>query len=303
MYCRRSKVNLFREGVVMRGFRTTSAAFFGLVAWVLFAGSFAGTGARAGDPPAEGGGLGSLRVRTVAPSAERRALTFLNGDVNGDRARDVSDPSYLLSHLFLGGPPPVLLACAPEFAAVENGDANGDGDLDLSDGIHLLSWLFSSGPEPVEACGPAPSGSGAGGAVAVSAATGSAMNTFDGEKRAIAFSALEHADGTVTGESQHESRVFGFRSHVSIDCLAFVDDRTVIFSGVITKDSEPEFVGRLALYGARDNGDGPGALPDEITGQFPDIDCETVLFLIESGLVDPDVALVPIEEGSIDVRP
>ncbi len=37
-----------------------------------------------------------------------------NGDVNGDGARDISDASFLLNWLFLGGPPPVAFADSTE---------------------------------------------------------------------------------------------------------------------------------------------------------------------------------------------
>jgi hypothetical protein len=77
-----------------------------------------------------------------------------NGDVNGDLARDVSDPIYLLAHLFLGGPEAAPLAhCGAQAPLVRNGDANGDGNLDVSDPIRLLGWLFDSAPAPLHPCG------------------------------------------------------------------------------------------------------------------------------------------------------
>jgi hypothetical protein len=81
------------------------------------------------------------------------AFTALhNGDVNGDWELDLSDPVYLLGHLFLGGPAPApaLAALCPEGAPdLANGDVNGDGAIDVSDGIRILGWLFSGGPAPV----------------------------------------------------------------------------------------------------------------------------------------------------------
>lgn len=83
-----------------------------------------------------------------------------NGDVNGDLIRDLSDPIYVLSHLFAGTAAPVPLAlCGGDPTSVMNGDSNGDGALDVSDPVHLLAWLFSGGPAPASACG-----DGAGGA-------------------------------------------------------------------------------------------------------------------------------------------
>jgi hypothetical protein len=75
-----------------------------------------------------------------------------NGDVNGDWGLDLSDPVYLLSHLFLGGPAPApaLAALCPEGApALANGDANGDGAIDISDGIRMLAWLFGGDLAPL----------------------------------------------------------------------------------------------------------------------------------------------------------
>ena len=95
-----------------------------------------------------------LSLPLAAQSEPSAGYALENGDVNGDQARDLSDPVYLLGHLYNGGPEPMPLAiCVGADREVQNGDANGDGQLDVSDGIHLLSWLFSSGQAPAEACG------------------------------------------------------------------------------------------------------------------------------------------------------
>ena len=44
-------------------------------------------------------------------------LAQLNGDVNADAGRDLSDAVYLLNYIFRGGPAPRALACEP--AAVD----------------------------------------------------------------------------------------------------------------------------------------------------------------------------------------
>lgn len=95
-----------------------------------------------------------VAISLVGNAVEASDYTLLNGDVNGDFERDVSDGVYLLSHLFLGGPAPVPIATCgdDEPILVENGDMNGDMALDVSDPILLLNWLYVGGDEPAAAC-------------------------------------------------------------------------------------------------------------------------------------------------------
>ena len=62
------------------------------------------------------------------------------GDANSDGQLDVSDMSYLLNFLCLGGPAPNPLA---------NGDPNGDCMIDSLDVTYISKWLFGGGPPPV----------------------------------------------------------------------------------------------------------------------------------------------------------
>lgn len=78
-------------------------------------------------------------------------LAQLNGDVNADGRRDLSDGVYLLNFIFQGGPRPLSLACEPA-AEFHNGDVNGDNTIDVSDPISLLRWLFLDTRPPVEGC-------------------------------------------------------------------------------------------------------------------------------------------------------
>jgi hypothetical protein len=68
------------------------------------------------------------------------------GDVNHDKALDLSDPIGMLGALFFGQ----TIAC------VEAAEVNGDGQFDLSDPVYTLNFLFRGGPatpaEPVP-CG------------------------------------------------------------------------------------------------------------------------------------------------------
>jgi hypothetical protein len=96
-------------------------------------------------------------VATADVAADGLILPTANGDVNGSSTIDISDAVYLLSHLFLGGPEPMPLACEPDVAVlrgekIHNGDVNGRGGINISDPIYLLTWLFGGGPKPVEGC-------------------------------------------------------------------------------------------------------------------------------------------------------
>ncbi len=74
-------------------------------------------------------------------NCEPSGAPFQRGDSNGDGAVNISDPSYNLNFLFLGGPEPPCLAAA---------DTNGDGDVNISDPSYNLNFLFLGGPQPDE---------------------------------------------------------------------------------------------------------------------------------------------------------
>ncbi len=97
--------------------------------------------------------LALLSLATVSEGVEVSGsrISLINGDVNGDDTLDVSDVIYLLNWEFVGGPPPVPLACEP-FNEFMNGDVNGRGGIDITDPIYLLDYLYLGGDAPVEAC-------------------------------------------------------------------------------------------------------------------------------------------------------
>ena len=64
----------------------------------------------------------------------------LRGDLNHDYTVNVSDMTYLISHLFSGGPAPVT---------VQAGDVNNDQEVNVQDMTYLIAYLFSGGPAPV----------------------------------------------------------------------------------------------------------------------------------------------------------
>ncbi len=61
---------------------------------------------------------------------------LLRGNANSDSGIDISDPGYILNHLFIGGPAPPCDDVA---------DANFDGQVDLSDAVYILRALFLGG--------------------------------------------------------------------------------------------------------------------------------------------------------------
>lgn len=80
-----------------------------------------------------GSGLAAIALITGSPQAYAQdpgggAGATVNGDVNGDGGRDISDAVYMLNWLFVGGPAPVSLNC-PGTA----GDRDEDGVPDRLD--------------------------------------------------------------------------------------------------------------------------------------------------------------------------
>ncbi len=69
------------------------------------------------------------------------AASFIRGDVNQDSGVDISDASFILNWLFLGGQQPRCMDAA---------DVNDDGDVDISDSKYLFGFLFTgeNGPPP-----------------------------------------------------------------------------------------------------------------------------------------------------------
>ncbi|MEC9031323.1 MAG: hypothetical protein VYB15_05540, partial [Planctomycetota bacterium] len=64
-------------------------------------------------------------------------VNAIRGDSNGDLEVNISDPTYTLQYLFLGGDAPPCEASA---------DSNGDGNINISDPTYTLQYLFLGGP-------------------------------------------------------------------------------------------------------------------------------------------------------------
>jgi hypothetical protein len=67
------------------------------------------------------------------------SVEFIRADADGSGRVDITDPIFLLNHLFLGGGAPTCL---------DAGDANDDDKLDISDAVYSLSFQFLGGSPP-----------------------------------------------------------------------------------------------------------------------------------------------------------
>lgn len=128
----------------------------------------------------------------------------------------------------------------------------------------------------------------------------------------VSFQAIRTAEGVVFGQGQvHLQGEEGLLvySHFRIDCMLPLDDHTVILAGVNLIDIDPAYVGDTIAFAVRDRGEGQNAAPDEATAMFYSTDvgfelnCEVVLQLIQSGVVDPEERLLPAETGNIQIIP
>lgn len=89
----------------------------------------------------------------------------------------------------------------------------------------------------------------------------------NGFLRTSSFTAEKFADGTSTGQLQLRSPEFDVVVHLRVDCLRVVGGQAHM-SGVITYTSDPSeaFVGERNRLVVQDNGSGPHAPPDMVSG-------------------------------------
>ena len=136
----------------------------------------------------------------------------------------------------------------------------------------------------------------------VGSATGSGhMVRPDGTFRSFSFSAERHADGTVNGELQLNSRGFDVFVHIKIDCLR-LDGSTAYMSGRITHSSNlAEGVpGELNRWAVQDNGEGAGASPDMVSS-IPENEGNLDPKTCEDDNSDRPVSRI-VQRGNVQVR-
>jgi hypothetical protein len=68
-------------------------------------------------------------------------FTFQCGDVNLDRAVEISDAVYIINYIFLGGGEP---------SPLQSADVNCDSSADLSDAFYIINFIFMSGSPPCD---------------------------------------------------------------------------------------------------------------------------------------------------------
>ncbi len=93
---------------------------------------------------------------------------------------------------------------------------------------------------------------------------------WGGEYRSFAFTAVQHSDGTTTGELELKNRYQQVVIHMRVESL-FVNDNGKVagIAGTITKcDADPIRVGNWGACAVSDNGEGKNAPPDQISGLY-----------------------------------
>lgn len=140
---------------------------------------------------------------------------------------------------------------------------------------------FAFSPHPVKADGN-PSASGHG-------------TVVDGDSvRFFSFNAVQHDDGTVTGQAEVHNLNTDVRFHVELDCLK-IDGNTATISGIVTESDPPVFVGLRGTFRVEDNGEGDDAPPDRLS--------RLNLQLADCNASFSFPGLAPIFRGNIQVRP
>ena len=139
--------------------------------------------------------------------------------------------------------------------------------------------------------------------------TGGTQVTIDNSTWLLSFSASQDVDGTVTGQAQHwrqNDNELVFISHLNLDCMHVLEEENaVILGGTATQDSDPDFVGSTVVFAVRDNGKGPKAPADEVTGvQYSvdlglELDCDVAVELLDLGFFDLEAGLDPIQHGNV----
>ena len=96
-------------------------------------------------------------------------------------------------------------------------------------------------------------------------ATGSGHYFSGGEIRTLAFSAVRHDDGAVSGEYQLNVHALDAVIHVRVECLLVVGNRARLGGTVVRSTAPAVREGLKSYFWVVDNGEGADALPDIVS--------------------------------------
>ena len=137
---------------------------------------------------------------------------------------------------------------------------------------------------------------GAGGAAAavtvLHSAQGSGHVQFGTTQEFISFTAVQHADGSVTGSAEIHDITAGVKAHVDVNCLNVVGN-TATISGIVTRSTDPTLEGFEAIFQVVD-GDPTSA----------DLMSIANLYAVGTGVdctVPAEYDLAPVTGGNIQV--
>lgn len=137
----------------------------------------------------------------------------------------------------------------------------------------------------------------------VASVTGSAHYMSGGELRTMGFSAVQHADGSASGEYQVNIHAIDAYFHVTVTCLALEGNKAWV-AGIIDRTNHPVIVpGSVSYFWVVDDGEGPDAQDIMSTARINDVAGADRVFCT----LKPDEAFSglpgnPIVHGNIQVR-
>jgi hypothetical protein len=132
-------------------------------------------------------------------------------------------------------------------------------------------------------------------AAAGASATGGGHIVFGPNHEFVAFSAVEGAAMTGTGQAEVHDITAGVRAHIDVNCVNVVGNVATI-SGIVTKSTEPALVGFEGIFQVVD-GDATGTA---------DLMSLVNFYAVGTGVdcrVPAEYDLVPVQHGEIQVHP
>lgn len=93
------------------------------------------------DPPGDGW---AIDVNFIMAAEVCGSVQYECGDVSNSGGVEIDDVVYLVSFIFIGGPPP---------EPYESGDVSCNGGVDIDDVVWLIAYIFSGGNAPCDTDG------------------------------------------------------------------------------------------------------------------------------------------------------